>query len=385
MTNGAMQAYFDHNATTPLDEGVLAAMLPFLRQEYGNASSRHDFGTRARRAVDGARERIAALVNVQPAQVVFVSGGTEANNLFIRGAAAYLKPSQVVVSAVEHPCVAKPAQDLGRQGWVLRKLATDAQGRIDLADAQLALCQPTGLVSVMLANNETGVIQPVSKIATMAREKKAWMHTDAVQALGKITVDFDALGVHAMTLSGHKIYGPKGIGALVVDKRLELKPIIHGGGHEGGMRSGTENVPAIVGFGAACELAAQRMNSLAQHTRALRDRAEEQAIALGARIFGRDAERIPNTTYFAFPDIDGETLVIELDRAGFAVASGAACSSTSTEPSATLLAMGIAPEVARGAVRISFGAQNTADEVENFLRALGATVSRLRRLTAIAV
>ena len=385
MTNGAMQAYFDHNATTPLDEGVLAAMLPFLRQEYGNASSRHDFGTRARRAVDSARERIAALVNVQPAQVVFVSGGTEGNNLFIRGAAAYLKPGQIVVSAVEHPCVAKPAQDLGRQGWTLRKLATDAQGRVDIADAQRALSQPTGLVSVMLVNNETGVIQPVSKIATMAREKKAWMHTDAVQALGKITVDFDALGVHAMTLSAHKIYGPKGIGALVVDKRLELKPIIHGGGHEGGMRSGTENVPAIVGFGAACDLAAQRMKDLAQHTRALRDRAEEQAIALGARIFGRDAERIPNTTYFAFPNIDGETLVIELDRAGFAVASGAACSSTSTEPSATLLAMGIAPEVARGAVRISFGAQNTADEVENFLRALGATVSRLRRLTAIAV
>jgi cysteine desulfurase len=380
-----MQAYFDHNATTPLDEGVLAQMLPFLRQEYGNASSRHDFGTRARRAVNTAREQIAGLVNVQPAQVVFVSGGTEANNLFIRGAAAYMKPGQIVVSGIEHPCVAKPAHDLARQGWKLRKLATDAQGRADIADAQSALSEPTSLVSVMLANNETGVVQPVAEIAAMARGKQAWMHTDAVQALGKMAVDFEALGVHAMTLSAHKIYGPKGIGALVVDKRLELKPIIHGGGHENGMRSGTENVPAIVGFGAACELAVRRMEALALKVRDLRNRAEEGAAALGARIFGRGAERISNTTYFAFPDIDGETLVIELDKAGFAVASGAACSSTSTEPSATLLAMGVAPDLARGAVRVSFGVQNTPTEVEDFLQALDATVSRLRRLTAVAV
>ena len=380
-----MQVYFDHNATTPLDEGVLAEMLPFLREEYGNAASRHDFGTRARYAVNKAREQIAAMVNVQPAQVVFVSGGTEANNLFIRGAAGYMKPGRMLISAIEHPCVTKPAQDLVRQGWKLQKLATDNQGRVEVADAQAALAEPANLVSVMLANNETGVIQPVAEIAALAREKRAWMHTDAVQALGKIRVDFDALGVHAMTLSAHKIYGPKGVGALVMDKRLELKPIIYGGGHEHGMRSGTENVPAIVGFGAACELAVRRMDAITRSTRDLRDRAEQGAVALGARVFGRGAERISNTTYFAFPDIDGETLVIELDKVGFAVASGAACSSTSTEPSATLLAMGIATELARGAVRVSLGTQNTAVEVEKFLHALGATVSRLRRLTAIAV
>jgi cysteine desulfurase len=380
-----MQAYFDHNATTPLDEEVLAQMLPFLRHEYGNASSRHDWGTRARRAIDRARQQIAALVNVQPAQVVFVSGGTEANNLFVRGAAAYLKPSQVVVSAIEHPCVAKPARELAREGWRLRILATDRLGKVETADAELALREPTGLVSVMLANNETGVIQPVSEIAAMARDHKAWMHTDAVQALGKIPVDFEALGVDAMSLSAHKIYGPKGIGALVVSNRLELKPIIHGGGHEAGIRSGTHNVPGIVGFGAACELASKRMQEIAKRTRDLRDRTELGLIALGARIFGRGAERIPNTVYFAFPEIDGETLVIELDKAGIAVASGAACSSTSTEPSATLLAMGVAPEIARGAVRVSFGVQNNGREVEQLLRKLGATVSRLRQLTAIAV
>ena len=380
-----MQAYFDHNATTPLDGKVLADMMPFLREEFGNASSRHDFGTRARKAMDRAREQVAGLVNVQPSQVLFVSGGTEANNLFIRGAAAYLSPAQIVISAVEHPCVAKPAQDLVRQGWKLRRVASDAHGRTDLADTEIALRNPTGLVSVMLANNETGVIQPVAQISALARERKAWMHTDAVQALGKIAVDFEALGVHAMSLSAHKINGPKGIGALVVDKRLELKPIIHGGGHEGGIRSGTQNVPAIVGFGSACELASKRMQSIAQHTRVLRDRTEEGVMSLGATIFGRGAERIPNTTYFAFPDIDGETLVIELDKAGFAVASGAACSSTSTEPSATLLAMGIAPEMARAAVRVSFGAQNNADEVRDFLLALGSTVTRLRRLASVAV
>ena len=381
----AMHAYFDHNATTPLDGKVLADMMPFLREEFGNASSRHEFGTRARRAMEQAREQVAGFVNVQPSQVLFVSGGTEANNLFIRGAAAYLNPGQVVVSAIEHPCVAKPAQDLVRQGWKLRRVASDAHGRTDLADAETALRNPTGLVSVMLANNETGVIQPVARISALAREHKAWMHTDAVQALGKIAVDFEALGVHAMSLSAHKIYGPKGIGALIVDKRLELKPIIHGGGHEGGVRSGTQNVPAIVGFGSACEVASKRMESIARHTHVLRDRTEEGVMALGATIFGRGAERIPNTTYFAFPGIDGETLVIELDKAGFAVASGAACSSTSTQPSATLLAMGIAPEMARAAVRVSFGAQNDANEVRDFLLAVGTTVTRLRRMASVAV
>ncbi len=380
-----MRVYFDHNATTAPDERVLEAMLPFFKGEYGNASSRHEFGTRARKAVNRAREQVARLVNVQASQVVFVSGGTEANNLFIKGAAAYLKPTQVVVSGIEHPCVAKPAQDLARQGWKLRKLAVRPNGLVDLADMDEALADVIGLVSVMLANNETGVIQPVAEIAAKARGKRAWMHTDAVQALGKIPVDFEVLGVHAMTISAHKIYGPKGAGALVVDKRLELKPIIDGGGHEMGLRSGTENVPAIVGFGAACELAAERMDKYSRHVQALRDRADQGVAALGAVIFGQNAPRIPNTTYFAVPNIDGETLVIELDKAGFAVASGAACSSTSTEPSATLLAMGVAPELARGAVRVSFGVHNTTAQVEDFLQAVSAVLNRLRRLTAIAV
>lgn len=377
--------YFDHNATTPLDERVLSAMLPFLKDQHGNASSRHEFGTVARKAVDDAREQVAALVGVQPVQVIFTSGGTEANNLFIKGAAGYLKPAQVAVSAIEHPCVAKPAQELVRQGWTLRKLAVARDGAIDLADVEAALATATGIVSVMLANNETGVIQDVAAVGERARRAKAVMHTDAVQALGKIPVDFNALNVSAMTLSAHKIYGPKGAGALIVDKRLELRPLLSGGGHERGLRSGTENVPAIVGFGAACELAAGRMSDLGRQVQVLRARLERGLAGMGAVIFGAAAPRVPNTSYFALQGIDGEALVIELDKMGYAVAAGAACSSTSSEPSATLLAMGVAPAVARGAVRFSLGAVNTAEQVDGFLTALAAVAQRLRRMAAVAV
>jgi cysteine desulfurase len=377
--------YFDHNATTPLDEQVLAAMLPYLREQYGNASSRHEYGTLARRAVNQAREQVAALVGVEPVQVVFTSGGTEANNAFIKGAAGMHKPSQIAVSAIEHPCVAKPAQELVRTGWKLRKLAVGSDGRVDLADVRQALNEPTAIVSMMLANNETGVIQEVAAVAGMARAAGAWMHTDAVQALGKIEVDFAALNVHAMTLSAHKIYGPKGIGALVLDKRIELRPLISGGGHERGLRSGTENVPGIVGFGAACEVAARRLRDLAPRLADMRDQLESGLRDMGATIFGAAAPRIPNTSYFAFPGIEGETLVIELDKAGFAVASGAACSSANTEPSATLLAMGVAADTARGAVRFSLGKDNTTAQVAEFLRALDGVLARLKCLTAIAV
>ena len=289
------------------------------------------------------------------------------------------------MSAIEHPCVAKPAQELARAGWKVRKLGVTRDGAIDLTDVDAALKEPTGIVSVMLANNETGVIQDVAAVAERARAARAWMHTDAVQALGKIEVDFPALDVHAMTLSAHKIYGPKGAGALVVDKRIELRPLIAGGGHEQGMRSGTENVPGIVGFGAACELAEARRVELAERLTRLRARLEAGLHEHGAVIFGERAPRIPNTTYFAFPRIDGETLVVELDKLGYAVAAGAACSSASTEPSATLLAMGVERELARGAVRLSLGATSTLDEVEGFLQTVKSLVKRLKGMTAMAV
>ena len=396
-------AYLDYNATTPVDERVLAAMLPYFSQRYGNASSRHEFGRAARLAVDTARQQVAAALGAHPTEVVFTSGGSEANNLFIKGAAASFakplgrephgrephgrEPQALAVSAIEHPCVREPALELVRQGWSLHEIAVDGEGRIRSDDFDLALEKNPRLVSVMLANNETGVVQEVAALAQRAQPVRCWFHSDAVQALGKLPLDFRSLnasGVHALTVSSHKIGGPKGAAALVLDKRVELKPLIAGGGHERGLRSGTENVPAIVGFGAACELAVSRLDENAQRLRVLRDELERGLAGQGATIFGSAAERLPNTVYFSLPAIDGETLVGKLDRAGYAVASGAACSSANPEPSHVLLAMGVAPERARGAVRVSLGAASTMDIINGFLAVLDATVRKLRGLTAMA-
>ena len=380
--------YLDHNATTPLDPAVLAAMLPWLESRFGNASSRHEYGRAARRAVDDARQQVAAAVNAHPTEVVFASGGSEANNLFLKGVAACSRPGVIAVGATEHPCVLKPAAQLARGGWQIETVAVDAAGRVDFAVFSRILAAWPRLWSIMTANNETGVIQDIPLLATAARAAGGWFHSDAVQALGKLPLDFRALnaaGVHAMTLSAHKACGPKGAAALVVDKRVELQPLIAGGGHERGLRSGTENVPAIVGFGVAAELAAQRVAEAPRRVEALRERLERALAGLGVRIFGGEARRLPNTTYFAVADIDGETLVGKLDRAGFAVASGAACSSANPEPSHVLQAMGVAPELARGAVRVSLGAGNGEADIDDFINALQATVGRLQGLTAVAV
>ncbi|MDH5479391.1 MAG: cysteine desulfurase [Nitrosomonas sp.] len=381
--------YFDHNATTRVDDAVMEAMLPYFQQEYGNASSRHALGITARRAIDKARTQVAAAVGVQPTQVIFTSGGSEANNLFIRGAADNLKPSNILISAIEHPCVLKPTQELARrvsERWTMHRLTVNQQGQIDLNAANKTITeQKPALVSVMLANNETGVIQDVTAIAEMARSENAYIHTDAIQGLGKIPVDFTALKVHAMTLSAHKIYGPKGAAALIVDKRLLLKPLIYGGGHENGLRSGTENVPAIVGFGKACELAKSRTNETAAHVSALRDHLEHGLIDMGATIFGAEVARIPNTCYFALPDIEGDTLVVKLDKIGFAVASGAACSSVNPGQSHVLEAMQINPMLARCAVRISLGRSNTMTQIENFLQETKIIVEALRRMSGISI
>ena len=384
--------YFDHNATTPLDARVLEGMLPYLTQQYGNASSRHEYGRAARRAIDEARQRVAQAVGAHPTEIVFTSGGSEANNLFIKGAAALLPPGAVTISAIEHPCVREPARQLVRAGWRLHEAAVDAECRITSADFSAALAKKPSLISIMLANNETGAIQPVTQLAQLAAQSKAtgiWFHTDAVQAMGKMLVDFRALnaaGVHAMTISAHKIGGPKGAGALIVDKRLELQALIAGGGHERGLRSGTENVAAIVGFGLAAELAIADMQARAAVLADLRDRLENGLNSglnsLGAQIFASRAERLPNTSYFAFDGFDGETLVGKLDRAGFAVAAGAACSSANPAPSHVLLAMHVPPSLARGAVRVSLGTANTRQQVDDFLAALKNTLSQLGGLVA---
>ena len=362
--------------------------MPWLSLQFGNASSRHEYGRAARRAIDEARASVAAAVGAHATEVVFTSGGSEANNLFIKGAAACLKTGLVAVSAIEHPCVIKPVEQLRRQGWNAFSLAVDGDGRVDPTVYRDAMAKRPKLVSVMLANNETGVIQDVFSLAEQARAAGAVFHTDAVQAVGKLPVDFRALnaaGVLGMTVSAHKIGGPKGAGALVIDKRVELEPLIAGGGHERGLRSGTENVAAIVGFGVACELAINRLSGYVSNVPALRERLEVGLLRLGARLFGARAPRLANTVYFAFDEIEGETLVAQLDRAGFAVASGAACSSANPEPSHVLRAMGVEPQIARGAVRISLGASSKQAEVDDFVVTVQETVSKLRGLAAIAV
>lgn len=380
--------YLDWNATTPLDPVVREAMLPWLGAaepvRFGNASSRHEYGRQARAAVDEARARVAAAVGAHATEVIFTSGGSEANNLFLKGAAATMKPALVAVSAVEHPCVREPARQLQRGGWTLREIAVDAEGRVDIADCQAVLAARPRLVSVMLANNETGVLQDIATLAAQARAAGAWFHTDAVQALGKVELDFRTLGVQGMTLSAHKIGGPLGAGALVVDKRVELAPLIAGGGQERGLRSGTENVAAIVGFGVACERALARRADEALRLASLRDEVEQALGALGARIFSAGVPRLPNTVFFAIAGIDGETLVGKLDRAGFACASGSACSSANPEPSHTLLAMGVEPAVARGAVRVSLGRDTAAADVRRFIETFARVVGELKNLASVA-
>ncbi len=377
--------YLDHNATTPLDPRVREAMLPYLDARFGNPSSRHEYGRQARAAVDRAREQVAAAVGAHPTEVVFTSSGSEANNLFIKGAAARMKPGLIVVGASEHPCVREPARQLERSGWCRETALIDGSGRIRTDVFAELMKQSPRLVSVMAANNETGVLQEIDRLAAEARAAGALFHTDAVQALGKMPISFRSLAVSAMTISSHKIHGPLGAGALVLDKRVELAPLVAGGGQERGLRSGTENVAAIVGFGAAAELAVAELNEWTSRAARQRDALEASLLRLGARVFGAGAARLPNTVFFAFDHVDGETLVAKLDRAGFAVASGSACSSADPRPSATLLAMGVEDEVARGAIRVSLGRDTQDEALARFVKTLGETLQGLRTLSAVAV
>ena len=377
--------YLDHNGTTALDPRVLQAMMPYLSEQQGNATSRHVFGRGARQAIDHAREQVANAVGAHPSQVIFTAGGTEADNLAICGMSATRPDGQIAMSAIEHPAVTRPAFAMRARGHRVAVIAVDHVGQIEKNHLDAILEKPTALLSVMLANNETGVIQDIAGIAETAKRHGAFMHTDAVQGLGKIKLDFSALNVHAMSLSAHKINGPQGAGALVLDKRVDIQPLLHGGGQEKGLRSGTENVAAIVGFGAACTLIKQELVQRTGMVRQLRDQLEIGLKNLGAEIFGNKVERIPNTSFFAFPEIEGETLVMALDRKGFAIASGSACSSDSTEPSHVLLAMGVQPELARGAVRVSFGVGNSLKQLAAFLQVLQNELQRLKRLTAVAV
>lgn len=382
--------YLDWNATAPGIEAVRDAMVPWLTR-HANASSRHEYGRAARAAIDHAREQVAYAVNAQPNEVIFTSGGSEANNLLLRGAAAFLPASVVAVTRIEHPCVLEPARLLTRYGWRVQEIDVDEQGRVrEQAFHQLLAMKPA-LISVMAANNETGVLQDVALLAQTAQAStRSIFHCDAVQMFGKLPIDFRALnqrGVHAMTLSAHKIGGPQGVGALIVDKRIDLLPLISGGGQERGLRSGTENVAAIVGFGVAAQRLAVRTADVTERQLRWRNKLETQLAERGAVIFGGKAARLPNTSFFAFAGVDGETLTAKLDRAGFAVGTGSACSSAQfglSRGSHVLAAMGVPTDLARGAVRVSIGPTTAEQALHGFMQALDATLVQMRALSALA-
>lgn len=365
--------YFDHNATTPLHPSAFEAMHPWLTTRYGNASSLHRAGREARAAVDAARAQVAALVNAHPSQVVFTGGGTEADNMALKGVAGTRAPERMLISPIEHPAVTDAAEALARAGWSIERVAVDSEGRVDRDDLAARLAEgDVALVSIMAANNETGVIQDMESIGRIVRDAGVWLHTDAVQAVGKHGFDFAASGAHCASLSGHKIQGPKGVGALVIDKQMDIAPLIHGGGHEQGLRSGSLNVAGIVGFGAAAQRLHAARDAEIRHMRELRDKLETGLDAMpGITRFCARAERLANTSQFSVAGYDGEGLLMLLDREGICVSSGSACAAGTGEPSPVLLAMGIDPDIARGAIRVSLGPDNTLAEVQRFLRALG--------------
>jgi len=366
-----MPVYLDHNATTPLDPRVFDAMLPWLHDHHGNPSSVHSEGRLARQAIDTAREQVAELAGAHPSQVIFTSGGTEANNLAIKGMAAALPPGRIAVSAIEHSSVSACARALIRTGWQVDIIGVDAQGRVTPEHLQQAVGEQTSLVSVMLANNDTGVIIDPAPIAQAAREAGAMYHADAVQAAAKMRLDFAATGARSMSLSAHKIYGPKGAGALVLDRSCEIIPLFDGGGHERGLRSGTENVAGIVGFGAAAQIAVDELDTRGRHLASLRKRLEKGLAGLpGVSIAGAGTGRLPNTVMLTVPGIEGETLLLQLDEVGYAVSSGSACSAAEPGPNPVLAAMGVDEDLARCAIRVSLGQDNTAADVDGFLQAL---------------
>ncbi|MGH9789212.1 MAG: cysteine desulfurase NifS [Candidatus Acidiferrales bacterium] len=381
------KVYFDHNATTPLAPEVLEAMTPYLTEEFGNASSIHSVGQRARAAVENARAQVAALLGARDKEIIFTSGGTEADNMAIRGVVgASERPRQhIVTSALEHHAVLNTCQALEAEGVAVTYVGVGRAGIVDPEDVRRALTPDTVLITIMHANNELGTVQPIAEIARIARERKIPFHTDAVQSGGKIPLNVAELGVDLLSLSAHKLYGPKGTGALYIRRNLRLKPLMFGGHHERDRRAGTENVAGIVGFGAAAELARAHLAEEAKRLAALRDSLERRLLSAipHCGLNGDPARRTPNTTNLHFDFIEGEPLVIALDLKGVAVSTGAACSSGAVEPSHVLTAIGLPPERARSSLRFSLGRATTAADVDYVCEVLPAVVEHLRSLSPL--
>lgn len=387
------KVYLDHSATTPVDPRVVAAMLPYLTEKFGNASSVHGFGQEARAAVDRARREVATLIGARANEIVFVSGGTEANNLAIRGVceAAAEYGRHIITSAIEHSSVRGICEALEKRGWEVTRLPVYEDGIVKLEDVQAALRPDTVLISVMLANNEIGTLQPVEEIGALVRAereqtaRRIWFHTDGVQAAGRIELNVDTLGCDLLSLSAHKLYAPKGTGALYVRRGVKLAPQNLGGHQERERRAGTEGVPGIVAFGEAAKLAREEMSQRAQHEERLRSIFEAGVTArIDDIVFNGDPyRRLPHLSNISFRFIEGEGLLISLDLQGIAVSTGSACSSGTLEPSPVIIALGRNDELARGAIRFSFGKDNTEADVDYVLEVLPRIVARLRKVSPL--
>ncbi|PYM80313.1 MAG: cysteine desulfurase NifS [Candidatus Rokuibacteriota bacterium] len=375
------RVYLDHNASTPVHPEVVAEMLPYFSDVYGNPSSVHGFGRDARGAVDAARDRVAAFLRVRPDELVFTSGGTESDNFGVKGLALARGRGHVITSKVEHHAVLRSAQSLEAQGFAVSYLPVDQYGMVDPDDVRRALRPDTIAISIMHANSEVGTIQPVRAIGALAREAGVPFHVDAVQTFGKVEIDVDAMNIDALSFSGHKIYGPKGIAGLYIRRGTKMVSIQHGGEHERRRRAGTENVPGIVGLGKAVEVRARDMKTEAEAVSALRDRMWEgiRARVPEVRLNGHPTERLPGTANICYRNVESESIVLALDLKGIAVSAGSACTAGSVEPSHVLVAMGVPLDWAMGAVRSSLGRSTTAEDVDYVVASVTEAVRRIRQ------
>lgn len=383
------RVYLDHSATTPVHPRVLATVVRYMAADYGNASSVHSFGQVARKAMERARSQIADLIGAaDPREIIFTSGGTESDNLAIKGVARARRDpgGHIITSAVEHHAVLHTCEALEKEGLRVTAVGVDQQGRVDPEEVRDAVGEDTILISIMLGNNEVGTLQPVAEIARIAQEKGITMHTDAVQAVGQIPVDVDELGVDMLSISGHKIYGPKGVGALYVRRGTRIRPIEHGGHHERRIRPGTENVAGMAGLGEAARLAQEELSHRASHLSRLRDRLIDGLLGIdGVHLNGHPQERLPNNVNVSIAAVEGESILLNLDAQGIAASSGSACTSGSLEASHVLLAMGMKHELAHGSLRMTLGRDNTQEDIDYVLEVLPGIVHKLRQMSPLSM
>ncbi|CEA14364.1 cysteine desulfurase NifS [Methanobacterium formicicum] len=380
-------SYMDHSATSPVNPEVLEAMLPYFTESFGNASTLYALGREARTAMENGRKQVASLIGAKPEEVYFTSGGTESDNIAIKGTASKLKNkgNHIITSDIEHPAVEETCKYLEKNGYQVTYLPVGEEGIVKVSDVEAAITPETILITVMHANNEIGTIQPIKEIGALAREKGIYFHTDAVQSVGKIPVNVGDMNVDMLSISAHKLYGPKGIGALYIRKGVRIDPLLHGGGHERGMRPGTENIPGIVGLGKACQIAEDNLEKNMEYVSSLRDRLIQGVLGNIEQSYlnGHPTKRLPNNANFRFTGIEGESLVLQLDAKEINASTGSACSSKKLEPSHVLMAIGLKEVDAHGSLRISLGTENTPQDIDYTIDAIDEVVERLRSMSPL--